>query len=714
MNKEKAQQVIDKLKREIDFHRYNYHVLDKETIPPAALDQLKNELFNLESQFPDLITSDSPTQRVATEVSAKFKKSVHSQPMISLFDAFSEPDMVAWQDRNANFLKTNFQPEYYCELKLDGLAVSLHYEKGVLVSGATRGDGQTGEEVTANLRTITSLPLRLRLPSPVELSGLGFSNRNVQLILQDLKEGIIEIRGEAIMTKSTLEELNKTYAAQGKPLLANPRNAVAGSIRQLDPSITASRRLEFYPYDLIIPSRARGEIVESRDRADHLTKLLGFKKLPQNKVCRDLGAVFSFYQEVDKGREKLPFEIDGIVVKVNDLKMWPELGIVGKAPRYMMAYKFSAEQAVTKVRAVVWQIGRTGVLTPAAVLDPVKVGGALVSRSTLHNYDEIKRLDLRVDDTVVIERSGDVIPKVIKVLPGLRTGREKKILPPQVCPICQGPVVQVPGEVAYRCQSRRCYAVNWRRVIHFVSKGAADLDGLGPKIIEQFMTAGLVKDAADLFSLQKSDLLALERFGEKKADNIIAMIDARRRLSLPRFLYALGIRHVGEETAAALAKYYDSEASGQNFNQSKNDSSVLELLNFFKSQTEEDLAGLPDIGPVVARSINNFWHEAENIRLLQKFQAYGLELERLKRGGAKDLAGSKLAGKTFVLTGTLVSLTREEAKVKIKALGGQVKPALTRETDYVVAGDNPGSKFSKAQEIGVKIIQEEEFLNLIK
>lgn len=708
MNKEKAKQEIDKLKREIDFHRYNYHVLDKETIPPAALDQLKNELFNLELEFPDLITPDSPTQRVATEVSAKFKKAVHSQAMISLLDAFTEQDMAAWQDRNAKFLKKNFQPEYYSELKLDGLAVSLRYEKGLLFSGATRGDGQVGEEVTANLRTIATLPLRLRLPELKEIIGLGLSKSDAASILEDISQGTVEVRGEAIMSKATLESLNKSYAAEGRPLLANPRNAVAGSIRQLDPKITASRQLEFYPYDLIIPERQRGELIKTREIADQLTKLLGFKKLKQNRVCRDLEAVFSFYGSVDKERTKLPFDIDGIVVKVNDLKMWPVLGIVGKAPRYMMAYKFSAEQAVTKVLDVVWQIGRTGVLTPAAVLEPVKVGGAMISRSTLHNYDEIKRLDLRIGDTVVIERSGDVIPKVLNVLPGLRSGREKKIAPPQTCPICEGPVDKVPGEVAYRCQSRRCYAVNLRRVIHFVSKGAADLDGLGPKIIEQFMSAGLVKEAADLYSLQKSDLLALERFGEKKADNIISMIAARRQLDLKRFLYGLGIRHIGEENAAALTSYFLSSASGE-----KSQIGVRELVAFFSRQTEDKLAMLPDIGPIVARSIRNYFSDDDNISLLEKFELNGLRLEVPKKAAQGSTEEGKLAGRTFVLTGTLVSLTREEAKDKIKALGGRVKSSLTSDTDYVVTGDNPGSKLDKARKSGVKVIDEKKFLQLI-
>ncbi len=715
MTRDEAKKILDKLKREIDFHRYNYHVLDKETLAPAVLDSLKDDLSKLEGQWPELITSDSPTQRVGGEPSGKFKKAVHTRPMISLFDAFSAADMTAWQERNANFLKKPCQIEYYCELKLDGLAVSLRYEKGVLVRGATRGNGQVGEDVTTNLRTIASLPLSLRQPSLKELAGSGLSPGVAAEIFQLISGGVIEVRGEAIMTKAVLARLNKKYAAARKPLLANTRNAVAGSIRQLDPKITAERELDFYAYDLFILDRERGVTVKRRDQADKLANLLGFKTLRENRIGRNLDEVFAFYEEVGKKRAALPFEIDGIVVKVNELKMWPVLGVVGKAPRYMMAYKFSAEQATTRVRDVVWQIGRTGVLTPAALLDPVRVGGATVSRSTLHNFDEIRRLDLRIGDTVVIERSGDVIPKVIKVLPGLRTGGEKKINPPQSCPICGGPVKQVAGEVAYRCQSLRCYAVSLRRVIHFVSKGAADLDGLGPKLIEQFMATGLVKDAADLFSLRKSDLLGLERFAEKKADNVILMIDSRRRIPLSRFLYGLGIRHVGEETAALLARRFIEEtASKQRSNEPMREAKISELVRYFQTWSAAELEVLPDVGPVVAESIAIFFREKKNLRLLEKFAASGVALS-IGPGSSGNISGlGALAGKTFVLTGTLDSLTREEAKDKIKAAGGQVKSGLTNETDYVVSGTAPGSKYDQAKKSGITIVDEAEFLEMIK
>jgi len=709
-----AKKRLEKLRKEIDFHRYNYHVLDRETMSPAALDSLKNELFKLENEFPTLITPDSPTQRVSGKPLGKFSKVIHSRPMISLFDAFSEAEMLAWEERNVNYLKRPLQADYYCELKLDGLAINLRYENGLLVRGATRGDGKVGEEVTPNIKTISSIPLRLRQPSAKELMDLDLSTAAVKEILTLLQQGIIEIRGEAIMTKKVFSELNKKYERAGKAILANTRNGVAGSIRQLDPQITAERKLEFYAYDLLLATAAGnsydyGEILTRRDQADKLANLLGFKTLKQNRVCHNLVGVFAFYQETENKRAALPFEIDGTVVKVNNLKLWPVLGIVGKAPRYMMAYKFSAEQATTKVNEVVWQVGRTGALTPTAILEPVKVGGAIISRSTLHNFDEIKRLDLRLGDTVIIERSGDVIPKVIQVLKNLRNGREKNILPPRVCPMCGGQVLQIADEVAYRCANKRCYAVNLRQIIHFVSKGAVDLAGLGPKLIEQFLTSGLIKDAADLYALKEEDLLSLERFAQKKADNVLQMIATRRTVDLNRFIYGLGIRHVGEETAALLAMQI-----AQRHQQSKLKSVELtigELIKYFQSWSGEELERLSDVGPIVAQSIYDFWRSECNLTLLQKFSHHGV---RLLLNIPSSFQQQKLANQNFVLTGTLSGLTRLEAKDRIKALGGKVKETVSREINYVVAGVDPGSKYNRAKQLGITILTEEEFLQIIK
>ncbi|MFA5155659.1 MAG: NAD-dependent DNA ligase LigA [Patescibacteria group bacterium] len=705
MTKSEAKIRLVKLRQEIDFHRHNYHVLDRESISPAALDSLKNELFKLENEFPDLVTPDSPTQRVAGQPLTKFRKAVHSRPMISLFDAFSEAEMVAWEERNVNYLGHSLGSDYYGELKLDGLAINLRYERGLLVQGATRGDGRIGEDVTTNVKTINSIPLKLRVPTSTSLERLGLSGRDAAAVARLAENGVIEIRGEAIMTKATFAALNKKYARAGKPLLANTRNGTAGSLRQLDPRITAERNLEFFAYDLLLADHERGELAATRAQADQLARLLGFKTLPQNRVCRNLAEVFAFYQSVENKRAGLPFEIDGTVVKVNDLKLWPVLGVVGKAPRYMMAYKFSAEQATTKVRDVVWQVGRTGALTPTAVLEPVKVGGATISRSTLHNFDEIRRLDLRLGDTVIIERSGDVIPKVLQVLKNLRGGQEKKVNPPRRCPICGGKVIQTEGEVAYRCANKRCYAINLRQIIHFVSKGAADLEGLGPKLIEQFLTEGLIKDAADLYALKKDELLSLDRFAEKKADNVISMINSRRKLAAERFIYGLGIRHVGEETAALLSSRLP-----------QGELKVGDLVKYFQKMSAADLENLEDVGPIVAESIVAFWRDEHNLRLLEKFNEQGVRLSVSVSGAANGTTGQKrpLNGQIFVLTGTLTGLTREQAKDKIKTLGGRVKESVAKDTAYVVVGTEPGSKYEKARKLGIKILSETEFLQLIQ
>ncbi len=701
MNEAEAKNRIARLRAEIDKHRYNYHVLDRETVSPAVLDSLKNELFRLENEFPKLITPDSPTQRVAGEPLEKFKKASHLRPMISLFDAFSEDDMRAWQERNENYLKHSWRGDYYCELKLDGLAISLRYERGKLSLAATRGDGKTGENVTNNVRTISSIPLALRRPDKSELVAAGFSVSEIEIIFGFFDNGLIEIRGEAIMTKKVFTELNSHYEKLGKQLLANTRNGVAGSIRQLDSRITAERKLDFYAYDLLLGDLERGEGIDKKSKLDKLAKLLGFKVLAENSVCRDLSSVFAFYKNIEEKREKLPFEIDGVVVKADDLKMWPVLGIVGKAPRYMMAYKFSAEQATTKLLDIIWQVGRTGALTPTAVLEPVKVGGATISRSTLHNFDEIERLGLRLGDTIVIERSGDVIPKVISVLKDLRSGKEKKITPPAICPMCEGKVEQVEGEVAYRCTNKHCYAVSLRRITHFVSKGAADFDGLGPKLIEQFLDTGLIKDAADLYTLKESDLLSLERFAEKKAKNVIELIAKKKKLDVARFIFGLGIRHVGEETVGTLVSLLK-----------KDKINIDDLIKFFQNKSTEELELMEDIGPIVAKSIYDFWQDEKNLELLKKFAASGVELtvEALLKGNNSG----RLAGKNFVLTGSLSGLTRQAAKDKIKMLGGHSKEAVTKETDYVVYGADPGSKLEKAKKLGIKTLNEEEFLELIR
>lgn len=703
MTKNEARSRVAKLKKEINKHRYNYHVHDQETISPAALDSLKNELFKLENDYPDLITSDSPTQRVAGKALTKFTKVTHSRRMTSLFDAFSEDDILAWEERNFNYLGREVPLEYYCEFKLDGLATGLRYEKGSLVQGATRGDGKVGEDITNNVKTIDSIPLRINKPTETQLTKLGFSASQIKEIFRILSEDVIEVRGEAIMSKKVLADLNRKYKETGRPMLANTRNGAAGSLRQLDAKIAAERKLDFYAYDIDMGSYSWGELMISRSQANDLTKLLGFRTLQYNDICPDLQAVFQYYKRAGKKRDSLPFEVDGVVVKVNDLKMWNTLGVVGKAPRYMMAYKFPAEQATTKILDLIWQVGRTGTLTPTAVLEPVFVGGATISRSTLHNFDEIKRLDIKIGDTVIIERSGDVIPKVVKVLKNLRSGQEKRITVPRKCPRCGGNVSQIGDEVAYRCVNHDCYAVNLRQLSHFVSKGAVDLAGLGIKLIEQFMTEGLIKDPADIYSLKKEDLLSLQRFAEKKADNVIATIESKKKIELARFIYALGIRHVGEETAQMLGEEVAKNIKTKEF-------SVDKLTQLFQRLSLEQLEQLADIGPIVAQSVYDFWHNEKKLQLLSKFSANGVSLFKKT---SPHISGP-LSGKTFLFTGVLSGLTRLEAKDRIKQKGARVKDSLTKEVDFVVVGEKPGSKSEKAKTLGIKILSEREFLDLIK
>ena len=698
MKKEEVKNRIAKLRQEINYHRYLYHVLDKIEISDAALDSLKNELFKLESANPEFITPDSPTQRVGGRPLAKFNKFRHSSPMLSLFDAFSEDDMRDWEERVKRILKLSPLDKggmggFYCELKMDGLAAGLVYEKGVFITGATRGDGQTGEDITQNLKTIESIPLKLRLPAEKELSYLGLGPKKCQEIISTVANKKIEVRGEIIMSAKVFNELNQKYKKEGKAELANPRNGAAGSIRQLDSKITAERKLEFYVYAL---ASALG--LEKHEQEHELAELLGFKVLKQNKYCSNLDEVFAFHHSLEKNKDRLPFACDGVVVKINNLALWPLLGVIGKGPRYIMAYKFSAEQATTKIREVIWQVGRTGVLTPTAVLDPVRVGGATITHATLHNMDEIKRLGLKIGDTVIIERAGDVIPKVVKTLPKLRSGNEKEIKVPKKCAICGSPVEKIVGEVAYRCLNKNCYAVNLRRLIHWASKGAMDIAGLGEKIVEQLFKEGLVADISDFYKLEIGDLEPLERFADKKADNLVKAIAAKKTVELARFIYGLGIRHAGEETAEMLSKALKNKSR-----------KVIDLAFAIKKMGVEGLENLPDVGPIMAESIYEWFSDKRNIDLLKKLEKNGVKIIQ----PVVDVRQQKLAGQIFVLTGAMAGLTRPEAKVKIRKLGGKVAAQVSKGTDYVVAGENPGGKYDKAKKLGVKIIDEKEFIKMM-
>ncbi len=696
-------QRILKLRQQIDEYRYAYHVLDKNLIDEGALDSLKNELFKLEQKYPEFITSESPTQRVAGQALDKFEKVQHEEVMISLYDAFSEQDMLDWQNRNDNFLKRKAAEEYYAELKLDGLAISLRYQKGLLVRGATRGDGKVGENVTTNIRTIESIPLKLRWPQENELTASGFNKKEAKDILEIINNGTIEIRGEAVMSKKTLAAVNRRYEEVGKPLLANVRNGVAGSIRQLDPKVTAERHLDFYAYDLLISGYSRGQLVHYRSQADRLANLIGFQTLKQNRICRDLGEVFSFYQEIEKKRDQLPFEIDGTVVKVNDMKIWDALGITGKAPRYMMAYKFGSLQATTVIKEVVWQVGRTGILTPTAIFEPVKVGGVTISKATLHNFDEIKRLGLMIGDTVILERAGDVIPKVVDVLPKLRTGSEQEILPPEICPICGGEINKVADEVAYRCLNDQCYAVNLRKLRHWASKDAVDFDGFGPRVIEQLVEIGLVETIADFYDLTVDQLKVLPGLGEKSANNLIKAINDRRQILLDRFIFGLGIKQIGQESALTIAKFLEDN------NGWSQEIKPQELFLAGQKIGLEEWQDLTDIGPKVAESLVSWFSNKDNELLLSKLTKQGIVLKKIV-----NLSGQKLNGLIFVLTGSLSGLTRGQAEAKIKQAGGKIGSQVTRQTNYVVVGEDPGSKLAKAQSLGVKVVDEKELVSLLE
>jgi DNA ligase (NAD+) len=686
MNKEEAKKRIEKLKTEIDHHRYLYHVLDRQEISDAALDSLKHELYKLEQQYPEFITPDSPTQRVGGEALKEFKKVVHKVPMLSIEDAFQLEELKAWEDRLRRLMPYQ-KFDYYTEVKMDGLAVALIYKGEIFSVGSTRGDGKIGEDVTQNLKTIEAIPLHLNEPSEREIENFLKKHDEAvdkKIFLSKIKKlsGEIEVRGECFMDKNVFEEINREQKKKNEPPFANPRNAAAGSIRQLDSKITANRKLDFFGYALMTDFGQK-----THEAAHEILKLLGVKVNPENRYAKNLSEVEEFHKYLEKIRTKLNYWIDGEVVVVNDNEAFDKLGVVGKTPRGMVAYKFPPEQATTIVREVIWQVGRTGAMTPVAVMDPVFVAGTTVTHSTLHNLDEIERLGLKIGDTVIIEKAGDVIPKVVKVLPNLRTGKEKKIVPPGFCPMCETKLVRRPGEVAIYCPNPKCFAQTLRQTAHFVSKRAFNIDGLGHRILERFLEEGLIRDAADLFELEAGDILPLERFAEKSAANLILAIDKSKKVSLGRLIYALGIRHVGEETAADLANYFGS----------------LEKL---REATLEELQAVPNVGGVMAESILEWFRDKSNKDFAERL---------LKNISVVKPAAVKRTwqGLKFVLTGTLVSLTRDQAKEKIQMLGGDVTGSVSKETDYVVAGSEPGSKYDKAKKLGVKILDEKGFLEML-
>jgi DNA ligase (NAD+) len=663
MEKSQAKERIIKLRKTIDHHRYLYHVLDRQEISDAALDSLKKELFDLELEFPDLITADSPTQRIGGEPLKQFKKVEHSQRMTSFNDAFSKEDMQDWLDRISRLLTEEEikKIHFYCELKIDGLAIELLYQNGFLVSGSTRGNGMVGEDITQNLRTVEAIPLSI----------------------EEKKE--VLARGEVFLTKKEFNRINKEQKEKELPLYANPRNVAAGSVRQLDPKITASRKLDSFAYELLSDFGQK-----THEEKHELLKKMGFKTNPHNQFCKNLEEVFAFHKHWEKERGKLAYEIDGIVVLVNNDELFEKLGIVGKAPRAGIAFKFAQAEATTRVLDIKVQVGRTGAMTPVAILEPVQVTGITISRATLHNEDEINRLGLKIGDSVIVGRAGDVIPDIIKVLPELRTGKEKAFKMPVHCPSCGTKLVRDEGDVVTRCPNPKCFAQTRRNFYHFVSRNAFNMEGLGPKIIDRLLDEGLVQTPADLFDLKEGDIATLERFAEKSAENAVASIQSRREIPLAKFLYALGIRNVGEETAIDLAEHFGS-------------------LTKIKEASPEDFQNVEDIGPVVSKSIGEWFQEKDNVKFLEKLE------EKVKLINPEKKAGSgKLVGKTFVLTGSLTSMTRDEAKTKVRDLGGEISESVSKKTDYVVAGDEAGSKLEKAQKLGVKVLDEKTFLDLVK
>ena len=676
MMPKEAKERIDKLVATINRHRYLYHVLDEQELSDAALDSLKHELAVLEEHFPQFVTPDSPTQRVGGAPLAKFAKVEHAVAQWSFNDAFTEEEMREFDARVTRLLDGQ-KPTYVCELKIDGFKIVLTYEKGTLVQAATRGDGVTGENVTANVRTIDSIPLRLEQPVDVV------------------------VEGEIWLSRSEFEKLNKAQEKAGKPLYANPRNVAAGTIRQLDPKIVAARKLESFAYDLAAgPSRealllrSKASLLLPATQEEELKYLseLGFRVNKHFGYCKDIDAVLTFWKTWEKKRNNEPYWIDGVVVKVNECDYQEKLGYTGKAPRWGIAYKFPADQATTVLEDIGIQIGRTGVLTPVAHLRPVLIAGSTVSRATLHNFDEIKRLDLRKGDTVVLEKAGDIIPHVLKVMTELRTGKERTIKIPAVCPVCDSAVEQEGGLVALRCMNTTCIGRERRRLYYLASKSAFDIEGLGPRILDLLLDHQLIATPADIFDLEEGDLVDLPGLGEKSAVKLAAAITKAKQISLPRFIIALGIPNVGEETAYDLAQQFGT-------------------FDRFRAATPEELAALYGIGEIVADSITTYFKDKAQAVLVDGLLARVTVLpqERSHRVSTPE----RLTGKSFVLTGGLTKLTRDEAKQKIRALGGEVASAVSQQTDYVVAGEDPGSKYEKAKALQVPILDEQAFLKLL-
>ena len=681
MSKAEAKERILKLRKLIDKYRYEYHVLDTQEVSDAVNDSLKHELYTLEQQYPEFVSPDSPTQRVGGKPLDKFKKVPHVYPMLSMEDVFSFDELNDWHDRLLRS-REGVPVDFYSMLKIDGLAISLVYEDGILQTAATRGDGKIGEDVTNNVKTIDAVPLSLREPDESDLKKLkkdfGLSDKTLEAVRS--RSGRIEIRGEVYMPKKAFEKMNKERAKRGEETFANPRNVSAGSIRQLDPAIAASRPLDFLAW------RLETDLGESTQTAGvEILKLFGLKT-SIGEHAQTLVDVKKFFETIAKKREKLDFWIDGVVVRVNDNLAYRQLGIVGKTPRGLVAWKFPAEEATTKVESIEWFVGRTGALTPVANVSPTFVAGTTVVHASLHNADEIERLGLKVGDTVILTKAGDIIPKIVKVLPELRTGKDKTVQIPQKCPVCDSPVERRPGEVALFCTNKSCYAKEREKVLY--AARAFSIDGLGDKIVEKLLNAGLVATPPDIFRLKAADFLGIEGFADLSANKLYEEIQSRKDIDLAPFIVSLGIRHVGGETAFALALAFGS-------------------IDALAETSREDLLNVPDVGETVADSIYEFFQSEHGKKMLKDFAEVGVRVKKAK--AVKRV----LDGKRFVVTGTLANLGREEAKEKIRLMGGNVSESVSKKTDYVVVGENPGSKADKAKELGVQTLSEAEFLRML-
>jgi len=705
MDKSNAKTRIEALKKWLKKWNHDYFVLDKNEVSEAARDQIKKELIELEAQFPEFITPDSPTQRVGSALSGKFGKIKHLRAKQSLMDCFDDEELDAWEERNLRLIPGETL-DYVTEYKIDGLNLSLIYEKGKLHKAITRGNGNFGEDVTHSVRTIKSVPLELQ-----EINGLTLDDYPV-----------IEASGEVFMSKSSFNALN----AEGGQQFANPRNAAAGTVRQLDPQVSAKRNLEMFFYTINTYGDSSFPEPQSQRESLELLQKLGLRVNTNFIHHTDLRSIKKEMKQAEKVRDSLDYLIDGLVIKANSFRHQNLLGSTAKAPRWAIAYKFPAEQSTSTVLDIEIQVGRTGALTPVAILEPTQVAGSTVSRATLHNQDEIERKDVRIGDTVIIQKAGDIIPEVVEVIKDLRTGKEEVFNMPNKCPVCGSLVHQPDGEVVSRCVNADCYAMHFQQLQHFVSRKALDIDGLGEKVIEQLIENKLVEDAADLFDLKYEQLMELELFKEKKTENLLAALESSKITPLPRFIYAMGIRHVGEETADILANHLELKTEKITLKkaQKKNQLSLFEIGDLsdeievasLQSLTEalkaldiETLNHIDGIGEKVAEAIISWGHDSKTHQLLEKFRQVGVKL-RVASSSQSD----KLEGKTFVITGTLPSLSRDQAKALIKENGGKATSSVSKKTDFVLAGSEPGSKYEKAENLGVKIIDEEGFLGMIR